>query len=100
MPLRYATWQAVSTKGQAAADKVSLKVQLEANHAAARLRGWVHTHDYTVPGKTRTQWISLYHAEKNISQLHELLEAATHPKQEKLPAHSIDVNGYCNRGCC
>jgi len=76
MKLRYATWQAVSTIAQTKTNKVSLKSQLQACLAAGQAHHWVHTKDYTVKGKTRTQWTSLYHAEKQIPELHEMLEAA------------------------
>lgn len=76
MTLRFATWSAVSTKKQAGADKVSLRVQLEAALRTGAAHGWVHTRDYTVPGKSRTNDISLNIAEKHIPQLHDMLEAA------------------------
>lgn len=76
MKIRYATWQAVSTKAQAGADKVSIPVQIEHTHKAGLAHGWIHVRDYTVPGRSRTDYISLNIAEKHIPQLHDMLEAA------------------------
>lgn len=74
--MRYSTWSAVSTKTQAGGNKVSLQVQLEAARHAGDSHGWTHVKDYIVPGKSRTNYISLNIAEKHIPQLHEMLEAA------------------------
>lgn len=90
MGIRFATWQAVSTTRQAAEDKVSLKVQLEKNLAAGIQRGWVHVRDYTVPGKSRTQWISLNIAEKHIPQLHDMLEAAYRGEFDVLVVYDLN----------
>lgn len=90
MSLRYSVWAAVSSKGQAAVDKVSLKVQLEHCHAAAKQRHWKHVRDYSVPGQTRTQWTSLYHAEKNIPALHDMLEAASRGEFDILIVYDLN----------
>lgn len=76
--MRYARWAAVSSEAQAAADKVSLDVQLEKGKQAADARGWIEAagSPYVVPGESRTRWVSLYHAEKQIPELHDLLESA------------------------
>ena len=74
--MKYATWSAVSTKSQAAADKVSLTVQREKCHATGESRGWIHVRDYSVPGQSRSAYISLTTAEKHIPQLHAMLEDA------------------------
>lgn len=76
MKLRYSTWSAVSSKAQAREEKVSLNVQLNACRKAGETRGWEHIADHSVPGQTRTRWVSLYHAEKHIPELHAMLEAA------------------------
>jgi site-specific DNA recombinase len=90
MNLRYSTWQAVSSKAQAGAEKVSLKVQLEACTKAGQVRGWRHVTDYSVPGKTRTQWISLYHAEKHIPELHAMLESASRREFDVLVIYDLN----------
>lgn len=74
--LRYATWSAVSTKKQAGADKVSISVQREKGNEAGAARGWTFVRDYIVPGKSRTDYISLNIAEKHIPELHDMLDAA------------------------
>lgn len=90
MNLRYSTWQAVSSKAQAGANKVSLKVQLEACRNVGNVRGWSHVADYTVPGQTRTQWISLYHAEKHIPELHAMLESASRREFDVLVIYDLN----------
>lgn len=90
MKLRFATWCAVSTKDQAKEDKVSLRVQLEKCLEAGTSRGWIHVRDYTVPGKSRTQFASLYHAEKNIPQLHDMLEAASRREFDVLVVYDLN----------
>lgn len=88
--LRFATWSAVSTKDQAKQDKVSLRVQLEKCIDVGHARGWIHVHDYTVPGQSRTQFASLYHAEKNIPQLHDMLEAASRHEFDVLVIYDLN----------
>jgi DNA invertase Pin-like site-specific DNA recombinase len=88
--LRFATWQAVSTKEQAKEDKVSLRVQLEKCLDVGQSRGWIHVRDYTVPGQSRTQFASLYHAEKNIPQLHDMLDAASRHEFDVLVVYDLN----------
>ena len=90
MKLRFAIWCAVSSRSQAGAEKDSLPVQLKACRAAGDSRGWHHVQDFTVPGQTRTQWVSLYHAEKNMPQLHAMLEAASRHEFDVLILYDLN----------
>lgn len=88
--MKFSVWAAVSTKGQAAIDKVSIKVQLEQCHQAGKKHGWKHVRDFIVPGQSRTQWTSLYHAEKNIPPLHEMLESASRGEFDILVIYDLN----------
>lgn len=75
--MRYAIWTAVSSKQQAAEDKVSLSEQENKCRAAAAARGWRETSGpYIVPGQSRTRWINLRDAEAEMPPLHAMLEDA------------------------
>jgi site-specific DNA recombinase len=75
--MRYAIWAAVSSERQAAPDKVSLDVQIDACRARAAQYGWRESAGpYIVPGETRTRWINLRDAEAALPPLRELLDAA------------------------
>jgi site-specific DNA recombinase len=74
--IRYARWAAVSTAEQA--KKVSIKDQLDKGLEAGVQYGWVETHaPFVVPGQSRTKFISLYHAEKEIPELRNMIECAS-----------------------
>jgi site-specific DNA recombinase len=74
--MRVAIWAAVSTVSQATPDKVSIQVQLQKGREFISARQLTAAGEYIVPGESRTRYISLYHAEKEIEPLHALLEAA------------------------
>lgn len=80
--IRYARWAAVSTRSQAADDRVSIDQQLELGNKAAASRGWVEASGpYVVPGESRTRWVNLRDAEEAITfdgryPLREMLEDA------------------------
>lgn len=79
MTFRAAIWAAVSTEGQA--DKLKDKASLETQEDEARAKiaafGWTETAGpFIVDGESRTKWASLYHAEKNIPPLRNMIDAA------------------------
>jgi len=76
-PLRTAIWAAVSTETQAAEDKVSLGAQEELCRAQLTSRGWKEAAGpYVVPGASRTRWVNLRDAEREIPQLQAMLDDA------------------------
>jgi hypothetical protein len=80
-PIRYAIWAAVSTETQAAEDKFSLETQVEKSRATANAKGWDETSGpYIVPGESRTRFINLSDAERQIPQLRQLLDEAQDDK--------------------
>ncbi len=91
---RTAIWSAVSTIGQAAENKVSIKLQLEKGREVIKDRGWIPAGEYVVPGESRTAYISLSHAEEAIPQLQQLLEDAQHGKFNILFVY--DLNRFRN----
>ena len=77
MPFRAAIWAAVSTETQAAGDKVSLGAQEELCRAQLTSRGWNEAAGpYIVPGASRTRWVNLRDAEREIPQLGAMLDDA------------------------
>lgn len=79
MSLRYAILAAVSTRAQAAADRVSIPDQIQQSRAAASERGWVETAGpYIIPGASRTKYVNLSDAEREIPALHSAMDAAQH----------------------
>lgn len=90
MPLKFATWSAVSTEQQAAEDKVSLAVQQEKTKEHGLRHGWQFVRAYSAPGQSRTRYASLYHAEKNIPELHALLEAASRREFDLLIIYDLN----------
>ena len=77
MPFRAAIWAAVSTETQAAGDKVSLGAQEELCRALLTSRGWSEAAGpYIVPGASRTRWVNLRDAEREIPQLGAMLDEA------------------------
>lgn len=75
--IRYSIFAAVSTKPQAAEDKISLPDQIKLCRQDASQRGWKETAGpFTVPGHTRTRYINLRDAEENIPALKQMLDAA------------------------
>lgn len=93
--IRYARWAAVSTTDQAKLEKASIEVQLAKGLEVGNMYGWVETHEpFVVPGESRTKYISLYHAEKEIPQLHDMLEAASRGEFDVL--YVYDLNRFRN----
>ena len=80
--IRFAIWAAVSSKPQAAEDKVSIPDQIRTCRQDGTSRGWQETGLYAVLGESRTRWINLRDAEDAITNpdgarpLHEMLNAA------------------------
>lgn len=74
--MRYAIFAAVSTEAQAADDKVSLTEQVTRCRAVGDARGWNLTGEYVVPGESRTRWINLRDAEREIPRLGQMLDDA------------------------
>lgn len=75
--MNVAIWAAVSTETQAAGDKVSIPVQIEACRRLAAARGWTETAGpYIVPGASRTRYVNLRDAEARIPALREMLNDA------------------------
>lgn len=75
--MRYAIFAAVSTKPQAAEDKISLPDQIKLCRQDASQRNWLETAGpFIVPGHTRTRYINLRDAESNIPALKQMLDAA------------------------
>src|SRR5688500_15256115 len=74
-PLRFAVWSAVSTSAQAEQDKASLHEQEEKCRATSFTKGWRESAGpYIVPGESRTRWVNLRDAEREIPALHAMLE--------------------------
>jgi len=94
MTLRIAIWAAVSTPDQAKEDKVSIEIQLQKGTEYINAHGHTLAGKYIVPGKSRTKYISLYHAEKEIPQLHALLNAAQRKEFDLLFVY--DLNRFRN----
>lgn len=76
MPIRFAIWVAVSSKGQAAHDKISLSDQEKQCRAVGSGKGWIETGSFVVPGESRTKYINLRDAENDIPQLKQALQSA------------------------
>lgn len=80
--MRFAIWTAVSTTGQAGEDKDSLPEQEKKCRAVGLSRGWVETRVYSAPGRSRTRYVNLRDAEKDIPDLAALLDDAQTGKFE------------------
>lgn len=77
------------------AKKISIDIQLAKGLETANAYGWVETHPpFVVPGQSRTKYISLYHAEKEIPQLHEMLDAAGRGEFDLI--YVYDLNRFRN----
>lgn len=75
--LRFARFAAVSTKEQAAADKFSIPSQLERTAQVAAERGWIETKGpFIVSGQSRTKYLTLEAAEREIEPLRLMLASA------------------------
>lgn len=75
--MRFAIFAAVSSKPQAAKDKISLPDQIALCRKDGLSRGWHETAGpFVVPGITRTRWVNLRDAETNIPALKQMLDSA------------------------
>ena len=90
MTLRCAIWAAVSNPSQAKEDKLSIQIQVQKGRELIAARGWLAAGEYVVPGKSRTRYISIYHAQKHIPQLHDLLEAASRGEFDLLFVYDLN----------
>jgi hypothetical protein len=76
-PVRHAIWAAVSSEEQAREDKFSLITQEEAARKMAQKNGWQETSGpYVVPGESRTRYVNLSDAEREMPALRQLLDDA------------------------
>lgn len=75
--IRFAILAAVSTPEQAKVGKESLHEQETASRTAGTAKAWQDTGlTYIVPGASRTRYVNLSDAERNIPPLHHMLEDA------------------------
>lgn len=92
--MRYAIWSAVSTKSQARDDKISLAEQEDKCRSAGEVRGWTETSGpYVVPGATRSFYVNLSDAERDIPQLRQMLEDARNDLFDVVVIFSYDRLG-------
>ena len=77
MILRYAIWAAVSTKIQAASDRISIPEQIERCRVEGGARGWNETAGpFVVNGNSRTKYVNIFTAELDMPALREMLDTA------------------------
>lgn len=88
--MKTAIWAAVSTVSQAGPDKVSIQVQVTKGREFIASRGYQPAGEYIAPGESRTRYISLYHAEREIEPLHQLLEAASRKEFDLLFVYDLN----------
>lgn len=75
--MRFGIFAAVSSSPQADEDKASLPYQEEKCRSVALAKGWQDTGlTYVVPGKSRTKYVDLTVAEREIPELAQLIEDA------------------------
>ena len=92
--MRFGIWSAVSTKSQATTDKISLAEQQEKCRSAGESRGWIETAGpYLVPGATRSFYVNLSDAEKDIPPLRQMLEDARNDRFDVLVIYTYDRLG-------
>ena len=92
--MRTAIWSAVSSKAQAEVDKTSLQDQVNIGMQTIARNQWTFTDKYIAAGESRTEFISLAHAEEKITELHRLLEDASKKRFEVLFVY--DLNRFRN----
>ena len=91
MIIKFAIFAAVSTKTQAAADKISLPAQVERCRQAGQGHGWSESAGpFVAPGQSRTRHINLRDAEAAIPALHDLLEAAQRRQFDLLITYDLN----------
>lgn len=102
--MRFAVWAAVSTKPQAKGhdkpaekkavdDKDSLENQESSNRAAGLYRGWVETCKPYIMAHSRSYYVNLSDAERDIPALRAMLEDARADKFDVLIIYSYDRLG-------
>lgn len=75
--IRFAIFAAVSSKPQAAEDKISIPQQIELCRKDGLSRGWRETSGpFIIPGETRTRWVNLRDAETSLPPLKHMLDSA------------------------
>lgn len=92
--MKIAIWAAVSSKKQAEKDKDSIPVQIEAGETFILQNKHTLTGKYIVPGQSRTEYISLSHAEDHIPQLKQLMDDAARGKFQAVWVY--DLNRFRN----
>jgi DNA invertase Pin-like site-specific DNA recombinase len=75
--IRFAIWTAVSSEPQAAPEKDSLTDQEAKCRASALAKGWTESAGpFVVSGQSRTRWVNLRDAEREIDPLGQMLNSA------------------------
>lgn len=88
---RFAILAAVSTKAQAAADKVSIPEQIRQSRSIAHEKGWVESAGpYEIPGASRTKYVNLSDAEQAIPPLRLMLDAAKRREFDLLMVYHLN----------
>lgn len=100
--VRFAIWAAVSTKAQAKGmekkekgvdDKVSLEHQENVCRTAGESRGWIETCKPYIMAHSRSFYVNLFDAERDIPALRSMLEDARSDKFDVLIIFSYDRLG-------
>lgn len=92
--IRYSIWAAVSTEAQAGPESVSLDEQVHRSRSAAHARGWQETSGpYIVPGASRSYYVNLSDAERDIPPLRQMLDDARRGRYDLLVIYSYDRLG-------
>lgn len=88
--IRFALWAAVSTRQQAAEDKISIPEQIKRCAAAGRAKGWKQTAPPYVAKTSRTKYADLTQAEREIPQLRQMLDDAQARKFDVLVCYKLN----------
>ncbi|PKN92969.1 MAG: hypothetical protein CVU44_11090 [Chloroflexi bacterium HGW-Chloroflexi-6] len=90
-PIRHAIWAAVSTAEQAEEDRYSLETQEQVSRSVAKSKNWVESAGpYIVPGESRTKYINLSDAEREIPALRQMLDDAKAGKFDVIICYEYD----------
>ena len=91
MILRYAIWAAVSTKVQAASNKISIPEQIERCREEGGARGWNETAGpFVVNGNSRTKYVNIFTAEWDMPALRDMLDAAQEREFDVLLVYDLN----------
>jgi DNA invertase Pin-like site-specific DNA recombinase len=94
MTIRFAVWAAVSTEQQAGPEKVSIAEQVARSRNAAQAHGWTEASGpFIAPGASRSFYVNLSDAEREIPSLRSMLEAARSRSFDLLIVYSYDRLG-------